>query len=118
MFCDVRKMSSSDSIKFMKKHVLGRRPRDIKWGESDVFIKYGRKYYSDKGIELKVRLKSKNDKTVTCVYISFYTGVDNIRFDGVVVDEEVLKGVEELIAHGKSKSVFDFIGSKSIFGFR
>ena len=44
------------------------------------------------------------------IYCEFYTGVDNIRFDGKIVLTEDLKSkITELIKHGTSKNVLDYI---------
>ncbi len=44
------------------------------------------------------------------LWLKFYPGVDNIRFDGTIkINDEIKNEINEFIKHGTSKNVLDYI---------
>ena len=98
--CDVRKSTSEEMLEVFNKFKKSK--PEVKWYEERpcLFFKIGRK-------ELRINYIYLPHGSLSC---EFYTGVDNIRFDGTIkITKDIEKEISNFIKNGISKSVLDYI---------
>ena len=100
MMCDVRESTSEEMLKVFNSFD-GIKP-EIRWFEETATLIFEK---------LNKKLVISNIYFPhNSIYCEFYTGIDNIRFDGKIILTEKLKSkITELIKHGTSKNVLDYI---------
>lgn len=100
MMCDVRESTSEEMLKVFNS--FDKIKPEIRWFEETATLIFEK---SNKKLVVS-NIYFPHDS----IYCEFYTGVDNIRFDGKIVLTEDLKSkITELIKHGTSKNVLDYI---------
>lgn len=98
MSCDVRKCNEADAV-VMFRNMVGKKPDIVEWHGNRVYIRYS---------------KPTNKRVSFTLYeheasFEFYTGVDNIRFDGMLKDPKCLKILNEHVAQGKPPNIKDYL---------
>ena len=102
MQCDVRKCPIEEVVPLFNK-LSSSKPTDVKWDSEDCFVRFE----SGKA-RISYWMRIGNGEGLPSVSFEFYPGIDNIRFDGWLRDEESLKKLVSFIEYGRGQKVSDF----------
>lgn len=101
MICDVRQCPEDEIRPLIKKMTL-KSPVDVIWHSSNGIGFTA--IYKLKGHKLSIRRNTNGD-----VWFEFYTGVDNIRFDGRIQHRDDVQHIISQTKNGSGMKVSDFI---------